>query len=622
MLFSLNTVPKSRKNSEAPALGGEAFPGWTRRDLLRAAAASPLPFLLPDAAQAAQAQSIRSLSVRYRTERDRIRGFLPPPLKPDVLADVLVNYWSVTPRASGRSAAEPGPSYWFAVYVAAKYNKHRGMLALGMVTNNDWGRINAREYLGFNAKDGVVTLKRDGRKISASASRDGSMLHRMETVVTDRAADALYGWRQTGYGAFVYRYRPNPDWPNGVISGQSVELWKVGGPEGGYPAESPRAPVPEACDISQTRFEWVQPSASDPFSELPMREFVGASYRELQGADAASWQDRAERPKTFFLQAVPEEAFRPWASFNYDRPAKKARPEGRRAAPPLKLTSAELAANRSGKEIALRKVNMVDFQVAVNSATHAEVLPPMCEPGSRPVLRVLALRVESSDLSPQPFHEAWLFAYCRVNRRPLWYALSHIVSDGGDVLHGRETFGYPSVEGSIDAMVTMEAFSLSGSRLGREFVRGEASVRGFSTGISLARINIVGLRAAPFREGEAPRGELVAQTWFFQGRRLYGDPKTAKLEFPDKPAPGNIGRPTPWFEFSPFHLMSSAGVEDVGMQRGPGRIVAEVPDFTPYYRERCDGLLPGEQPPTARVQPTFRAKRLPTTRSAAAAEQV
>jgi len=446
--------------------------------------------------------------------------------------------------------------------------------------------------------------------------------------VTGRAADSLYGWGETGYGAFVYHYRPNPDWPNGLLGGENAELWKVAGNDRGYAAESPRASAPQVCDISQTRFEWGRPSVSDPYSEFPVREFVGASYRELTSPDAASWRERAESPKTVFLQAVPKEAFQAWSLLNYDRPqkdrsnkdrSKSGRPKGAavqssRAVSPVKLTRQELSRYRSGKELALHSVNMVDFQIAVKATTHAAVLPPPCEPGSRPILRVLALRVETSDLSVRPFHEAWLFAYCRVGGRPLWYALSHIVSEDGDVLHGRETFGYPSLHGNIDAMVTTEGFSLSASRQGREFVRGEGSVRGFSTGTSLAKIDIVGLRAGPFQEGEAPRGELVAQTWFFQGRRLYGDPKIAKLEFPARKAPGGIGRPSPWFEFTPFHLMSAAGVEDVGMQRGPGRIVAQVTDFTPYYRERCDGLLPGEQPPVTSVQPTFLGQRLPATR--------
>ncbi len=624
MLFSLNTLPKSTRSSQPNPRTNQPRGPWTRRNLLWAAVGFPIPALLPRLAHAAQTESVRWLSVRYRTELKRISAILPPPLKPDVLADVLVNYWSVIPRRSQISAAEPGPSHWFAVYVSAKYKNHRGMLALGAVTDHDWARINAREHLGLNAKDGAVKLERDGKKVSASCSRHGSLLHRVETVITDRAADSLSGWRETGYGAFVYHYRPNPDWPNGLLSEESAELWKVAGNDGGYPAESPRASTPQVGDISQTRFEWGSPSVSDPYSEFPVREFVGASYRELTSADAASWQERADRPETVFIQAVPKEAFQSWALLNYDRPQKdraknrpkeETAPRSSRRVSPVKLTSEELAGYRSNKEMALRSVNMVDFQIAVNATSHAEVLPPPCAPGSRPVLRVLALRVESSDLSFRPFHEAWLFAYCRVAGRPLWYALSHIVSEDGDVLHGRETFGYPSLHGKIDAMVTTEGFSLSGFRLGREFVRGEGTVRGFSTGTSLARINIVGLRAGPFQQGESPRGELVAQPWFFQGRRLYGDPKTAKLEFPASKAPGGIGRPSPWFDFAPFQLISAAGIEDVGMQRGPGRVVAQVPDFTPYYRERCDGLLPGERPPATSVQPTFLARRLPTMRS-------
>jgi hypothetical protein len=628
VLFSLNTLPKSTRSSQPNPSTEQPRGCWTRRNLLWAAAGIPIPALLPRLAQAAQTKSVRWLSVRYRTDPKRISAILPPPLTPDVLADVLVNYWSVIPPISRHSIAEPGPSHWFAVYVSAKYKNHRGMLALGMVTNHDWARINAREYLGFNAKDGAVKLELDGKKVSASCSRHGSLLNRVETVVTGRAADSLYGWGETGYGAFVYHYRPNPDWPNGLLGGENAELWKVAGNDRGYAAESPRASAPQVCDISQTRFEWGRPSVSDPYSEFPVREFVGASYRELTSPDAASWRERAESPKTVFLQAVPKEAFQAWSLLNYDRPqkdrsnkdrSKSGRPKGAavqssRAVSPVKLTRQELSRYRSGKELALHSVNMVDFQIAVKATTHAAVLPPPCEPGSRPILRVLALRVETSDLSVRPFHEAWLFAYCRVGGRPLWYALSHIVSEDGDVLHGRETFGYPSLHGNIDAMVTTEGFSLSASRQGREFVRGEGSVRGFSTGTSLAKIDIVGLRAGPFQEGEAPRGELVAQTWFFQGRRLYGDPKIAKLEFPARKAPGGIGRPSPWFEFTPFHLMSAAGVEDVGMQRGPGRIVAQVTDFTPYYRERCDGLLPGEQPPVTSVQPTFLGQRLPATR--------
>ena len=71
---------------------------------------------------------------------------------------------------------------------------------------------------------------------------------------------------------------------------------------------------------------------------------------------------------------------------------------------------------------------------------------------------------------------------------------------------------------------------------------------------------------------------------------------------------------TPWFEFRPFQNVSAVAVEDVGMQRGPGQIVAGVHDFEPYYAERCGGMLPG-QPVPDEIQPSFRVRRPPTVRS-------
>lgn len=32
---------------------------------------------------------------------------------------------------------------------AARYGRRRGMVVLGAITDHEWGRIRAREYLGF-----------------------------------------------------------------------------------------------------------------------------------------------------------------------------------------------------------------------------------------------------------------------------------------------------------------------------------------------------------------------------------------------------------------------------------------------------------------------------------------
>ena len=50
-------------------------------------------------------------------------------------------------------------------------------------------------------------------------------------------------------------------------------------------------------------------------------------------------------------------------------------------------------------------------------------------------------------------------------------------------------------------------------------------------------------------------------------------------------------------------------MEDAHMQRGPGRVVQAVADFERFYRDRCDGLLPGEPLPAAEAQRTFPKKR-------------
>ena len=51
------------------------------------------------------------------------------------------------------------------------------------------------------------------------------------------------------------------------------------------------------------------------------------------------------------------------------------------------------------------------------------------------------------------------------------------------------------------------------------------------------------------------------------------------------------------------------------MQRGAGRIVQAVPDFEPFYRERCDGVLPGEPLLPGPLPQTFRNAPDPRPRS-------
>ncbi len=589
----------------------------TRRQLFQAsagglglAAVCATPFF------AAGRSRIICLALRYRTDPDRIARLLPPPLEPDDVAEVLVDYASLTKPDGETAIISPQGVSCFAVHVAAKYKGQRGMLQAGMAINQDWHRIVSRELVGGNAKDGAITLERRGDRVKASFARRGLPVHRVETVATDRPAHPLYSWRETGYGAFVFRYRLNPAWTKSILDEGPVELWRVEGSDDGYPLEQGGGGErPVECDISQTEFEWIEPSGLDSYIDLPVREFLGASFFEPAGRDLLDLRRRVESTRSVFLQNVRRKSFEPWALLNYERPVENRqsrRPNASRTA--FKLTAAQIKKYKSRKEIDLAPMAMIDIRLAIDPAIHAEILPPPCRIAPRSLLRILGMRVEAGDVSPQPFQEVWLLASCRVGSQLLWYTLSHVATPDGDVLDGRETFGYPSVRGEVDVVVTPEHFSLHGRRLGREFVYAEGRLRGSAAGISLSRVATVGLRAQPFGRGRTRPAQLVSQPWYFQGRYLRIDPRSLVLELPSETAPGRLGRPTPWFEFRPFQIVSATAVEDAGMQRGPGRIVGAVDEFEPYYAERCDGVLPGRAVPD-KVEPTFRVRRPRTVRS-------
>ena len=634
MRSKLPSAPKSKKNDRgegSPTLFG---PSLTRRSLARLAVGGGVFGLIRELGGAARVERVRRLSVRYRSDPKRIARLLPPPLEADVLPDILVDYLSVTGRGlSPLSADREEEVGYFTVHAAARYGRSRGMVVLGVITDHEWGRIQAREFLGLPAKPGEVSLSVEGLSVRASCGLDGRRVQRLETAVTGRSAHPLALWHATGFGSFVYRYAPGVDASKAIVD-PPVELWGVGGSAG--TSSEPDTSEPEtgepdvaeklawACDISQTKFTWGASAWAEAQVALPLGEFGAAAFQEIRGEQAVGWPYPESRSKQVFLAEVDPRRFSPWALSRYDRPfglgSDRSRASRAKVFVAGKLSAAEVSAYRGRDEDELGPMRLVEFRVSIDPERHAELLPPGCEPGRRPLLRLLALRAEAGDFSRRPFQEAWLFAYCRVERRPRWYALSHIVEEGGEVLLGRERFGYPTVEGRISVGVSPDGFSFSGSRHGREFVWGQGSFRGFSTGLSLSRIHIAALRARPFRPDRPREAELIEQTWFYQGRRHYAEPRSLELEFPGElGAGGNLAgaapKATPWFELAPFQIGSAGAMEDAHMQRGPGRVVQVVPNFEPFYRERCDGVLPGEPLPAAGAQPTFRNARDPRPQS-------
>jgi hypothetical protein len=349
----------------------------------------------------------------------------------------------------------------------------------------------------------------------------------------------------------------------------------------------------------------------DPYIELPPTELLEVLYQE-ETVESAATSLLESSSRSVFVSKVDKAGFEPFVFRNYSRPISSGdawRPAGwRETASAFQLQPLEIENYRSRSELRLTSFDLIDIRIAVSPETLRPALPPECKISARPSLRIFGLRVESSDVSPEPFFETWLLAQCFAGDEQGWYALSHITSPGGDVMLGRETFGYPSKTGEVDAAISPNEFNLQGRRLGREFLYAEGAVRRLSSGTSLSQIPIIALRTGPYSaDGPAP-GELVLQTWHYQGEYSVADRQSLLVELPEKTLPGLDAASDPWFEFKPFQVLSATALIRGSMQRGPGKVIATVADATPYCLERCDGLLPGRDLSTA-APPTFRPKQ-------------
>lgn len=584
--------------------------------------------LLPAPSRAETPRQVTRVFLRYRTDPKRIARVLPPPLQPDETAEVWIEYALAALADPAQATLVSPPSYgWSAIFVTARHGETAGLFPVGLWTSDEWSRINAREFLRLNAKHAEVSLTVEGKTIRASVRRDDNVLHRLESVIQDDAAQESPQIASENRDVFAYLYRLRPDWTAGPLAAEPVRLARiVGGQSRQASSASSESstesnnvsgqaqPAMRACTLDQTVFQWDHASPQDPAIEFPVEEILAAGFERDAAAGSFLVDPRGQTAPREHAQIAAKD-FEPWALLNYDRPVTNAaawRPKGwRESATAYRLAEEELEAYRKRSELRLGSVNLVDIQLVTEREAFVEALPPQFQPGLR--LRLLALRVGENDLTPEPFNEVWLFAYGVLDNRPLWFALSHIVGPGGELTFGRETLGYPSKRGEIDVVTTPIDFSAFGRRKGRDFFYSEGAFQGFSTGTSLSQMDIACLRAGPF-ENDDPRGEFVVQQWYFQGQRSFVDRASLVIEFPDKEAA--LGRPDPWFEFNPFRVVSVTVMQQGGMQRMPAEILAETGGIGPYYRERCDGVLPGADPAADSAAPGFRIKPNVTTRSA------
>lgn len=535
---------------------------------------------------------------------------MPPGLLPGERSEVLVEFSRFSPaNPDDESAAEA--FHTVAAYIAVKHGDRSGWLLLASATDNERWRIWGREFAGLPLKDGEIEIERDGAGVAASFSRRGTSILRIETALTDSSQEAEPSGAQP---VFFFDYRLNYDWNASLIGPETARLVEFGstvavaGPDSGGPPGFQRL-----CDLERTVLKWPEATPLDPLAELPALEILEASYREsanpfprlLTGGGAAE-------PKA--IKSAGPASFEPWSVLRYDRPVDRNRPwmpDGwRRTSSAFRLSDEEVGNWRARKEVIIDPVDIIDMQFMVGRELHAELVPPPCRGGIRPILRLMALRVDSSEISPEPFDELWLFASCLVENHWAWYPLAHVAGPGGDVIFGRETFGYPSKMGDVSTVLRPDGFDLAAQRLGRQFVGASGSTSGFSTGTSLDEMSVVSLRAESFRGGPPTKGLLIEQPWYFHGRKLRAVRETLEIALPAPDANAGSTLRDPWFELNPATPLSAATFEGGGMQRGPGRVVGEVADVSLFYLERCDGALPHSALGSPPEPSSFRPRRV------------
>ncbi|MDA1316150.1 MAG: acetoacetate decarboxylase family protein, partial [Acidobacteria bacterium] len=560
--------------------------------------------LWPGSASFAQdGRHSQRLLIRFRTDPGRIARMLPPPLKAGESAEVWVEYLRI--QLGESSAISPLGSEYLAasVRLAVEHESQAGWFEPIRWTTNEWLRLWEREHLGFNTKHGEIDLKVEGASVTASLNRRGFRLNRIATPRTDRTlgAEEIPQDRDT----FAYRYALDADWREPLLQ-EPAGLWRIAANQQSDDG------LARTCDLENTKFEWPHASALDPVCEFPALEVLGVSYEESPAVRPTD-----DSRKARYVTGIAAADFQPWGLVKHDRPTSAKRtwqPKGwQEEASAFRLAPDEIESYRSRKEMRIDQFDMLDIRLTTVEEQKIEILPSPCQAGPRPVLRVLVLRVEESDISPVPFSEAWLLAFCNAGTERGWYALSHISGVGGDITFGREVLGYPTKTGTIDLSLSFVEFAARCSRRGREFLSAQGGLRSIPMGTSLSQIPILGLRSVSAGPEGAPRGEIVLQPWYFQGRYYTVDRPSVEVTLPEPQEESGVF--DPWFEFNPVRVASISVMMGGSMQRTPGRVIAATPDFQRHYRERCDGAIPGIDDPRTAAAPTFGVIREPVTRS-------
>ena len=443
----------------------------------------------------AQAPSGGYAGLRFKTDRELLERMLPP------------GFEFVEPLAQIDFGGSLDAGYWARALVRARFEDVDGWLPVGLWTSSERELLVARERHGLGAQPADITVSpADGGGYTARIAVDGELTLEL-TVGPDEGEERREGPERLLFPAFTL----DPDWTRGPFAGPAEVRSLAWGPGGGF-----------LLAPDSVRVVWKTRRPLAPASELPIVKPVLAFRSD--GPSLDSDEKRAA--------AIGSAELNAWAPLRYRRPSSQGRlwrPQGwPDEATAARFSDAEIRSLRGRKETQLSRLEIVTVDAMISRETHEALLPPACRGAGRPMIKVLGMRVNDGDDVAVAHDELWLFAFSIVAGRAAWYMLSHVVGPGGDIVAGRETFGYPSRRGEPEVVVTPIDCSVSGSRKGREFVYVDGTFQGFATGVSLDQIPVVGLRMKP----GSRTGELVYQQWTFQGRRYRMNPRTIGLEFP------------------------------------------------------------------------------------------
>lgn len=562
-----------------------------------------------------------TITARYRTDPARIARALPPPLELDPeFPEVQLNFFMFLAPPETWTAFVPNWTYSESdLMLACKYQGHRCMTAVSLVLDQDFGRYAGRESQQLRKKDGRVLVDCNGKAARAWTTRHGQLLAAIETEVTDQPAHPRFLHREVGWGWMRHEFRLAADWRRGLIAEEHpVQFWRhFGYDEGeitGIPPEADMARMPRACDLAKTKLVLGTQNSLDPYGEFPVRELLGVTFFKgpgtrpggasvPRGPEKKLVKLRADRERSL-QQDVDRKAMEAFAytAKAYDPPVSK----GKVIAPAgwpengstLRLSPEVIAKAKARPSYDLDPVDVADLILTVDPAKHAASVPKPLTAGPAPELRILAVRCQRSDLTLNPFTELWLLTRCENGGKPAWFALSHVTGWEGDVLMGRETWGYPTKLGEPSVTVDVNQIDILGRRLHRDFFTAALPLALGEENGAPRELVVIGAR----RSGKdvTPRVRLIAQPWTIElvrTRRVVAE--EAFFEFPDKPGPAKIGRPEPWFDFAGSRL-ASASFGRGRMRRMPAQVLAPLEDslIRKLLDDRMDGWE-GRNPVTA-----------------------